>query len=114
MAGLVVVGPAKTVVVEGHAVDGRDEEERPMRAALCLLYVAVVVYRQEDVGNFFEIGEGLLDILKVWVLHQQERHARPEQDNARLWVLGKDLAFKPFLPEGNILPRVLVTVRASG
>jgi len=47
--------------VEGHAVNHRDEEERPVAAAFGDGDVACVVDGEEDVGCAAEVGEGVFE-----------------------------------------------------
>ncbi len=81
--------------MEGNLVDDRDEEERPVRAAVGSLTVPAVVDRQEYVSDLGKVREGTADALDVHRLHQQERHARPQKHDARLGVLGQDLSLEP-------------------
>ncbi len=101
--GFVPVRPVEAVVVEGDAVDHRDEEERPVRTALALRDVAVVVDRQEDVRHVLEVRERFDDRRQVLGAQQQERHARAEEADPRLRVLREDLSLKPFLPKRDVL-----------
>lgn len=66
---LVVIARRHAIIVERHAIDYRDEEERPVRAALSNGDVARVVYGQEDVGCFGEVGEGFFEGQGVGGLH---------------------------------------------
>lgn len=59
--GIIAVLVAEGVVVEGHAIDDRDEEQRPVRAAFGNFDVVTVVDWEEDVCYLGEVGEGLLD-----------------------------------------------------
>lgn len=68
-AGFGVVCAAEGVVVEGDAVDGGDEEERPVGAALGLCDVSSIVNRQENVRYFREIGKGGADLAHVGLFH---------------------------------------------
>ena len=57
---LVLVARRHAVVVEGHAVDNRHQQEGPVRAAFGDGYAVVVVYGEEDVADVGEVGEGVL------------------------------------------------------
>jgi hypothetical protein len=48
--------------MERYAIYDRNEEERPVRAAFGDGNVARVVYGQEDVGCFCEVGEWTLEV----------------------------------------------------
>ena len=43
------------IIVEGNAVNDRDQEERPMRATFSSFWFVAVVYREEDVGCFGKV-----------------------------------------------------------
>lgn len=58
MLRLVVVRGDEGVVVEGHAVDDGDDEERPVRPAFGHHGVPRVVDGEEDVCCGGEVGEG--------------------------------------------------------
>ena len=69
------VGGVHAVVVEGDAVDDADEEQRPVRAALCHFRVAAVVHRQEDVRRVREVWQRRAQGQGVFGLQEQKGHA---------------------------------------
>lgn len=75
------VGGVQAVVMEGDAVDDRDEEERPVRAPFGEGGVSAVVDGEEDVCCAAEIGEGGAKGGRVGGLHEHEGHAGAEEDN---------------------------------
>lgn len=86
--------------MEGDAVDGADEQQRPVRAAFCGRHVAVVVDGEEDVGRGCEGGEGFAQGEGVGRVEQHEGHAGPEEDDAGFGVGGEVFALEVFFPEG--------------
>jgi len=55
--------------VEGYAVEDRDEEERPVRAAFGDGDVARIVDREEDMCGACEVWEGGFELEWVGRLH---------------------------------------------
>lgn len=80
--------------MEGHAIDDGDEEERPVRAAFGEVDVLAVVDGEEDVGGAAEVGESRDEGERVRGLHEHEGHARPEEDDVGVLILGEKFALE--------------------
>lgn len=76
------------IIVESDAVDGGDEEERPVGTALGDGGVAAVVEREEDVGCLGKIWQGFAEGDGVGGLGEHEGHGGAEEDDVRIGVLG--------------------------
>lgn len=74
-----------------------------MAAAFCDADIAVVIDGEENVCYFGEVGEGGADGAHIRVFHEEERHARSQQDDAGLGVSGEGLALEVFLPESDVV-----------
>jgi hypothetical protein len=83
-----VVGAAKGIIVEGKVVALGNEQQRPVAAALGHADVSVVVDGHEDVRDLVEVGQGVADLAHIGLLHEEERHAGPQENDARLRVAG--------------------------
>ena len=93
--GVGAVGAAQAVVVEGDAVDGGDEQERPVGASLGAAEVPVVVDGDEDVGHPGHVGEVVLEGGSIAIPHEEKGHGRPHEDDTGLRVFRENLALKP-------------------
>lgn len=91
---LIVIGRGQGIVVEGHAVDDRDEQERPVAAAFGDGHVARVVYGEEDVCCAGEVGEGVFQGERVGRLHEHEGHGGAEEDDVGGGVFAKFFTFE--------------------
>ena len=65
-----------------------------MGAAFGDFGVAAVVDGEEDVGGFGEVGEGVFEGDGVRGLREHEGHARSEEDDLSVFVLGEVFAFE--------------------
>lgn len=80
--------------MECDSVDDRDQEEGPVRAALCLGDVATVVDGEEDMCCATEIRECLAQSPGIGRLKDHERHARSEKDDVRGFIFTQELVFE--------------------
>lgn len=96
-----LIAGTQRVVMERHAVQNTDEQQRPMRPALGDVDGAAVVDGQEDVGRAGEVWQCGFEGERVLGFHQQEGHAGAQEDDARFGVLGEFFSFQVFFPEGD-------------
>jgi len=89
------VGAAERVVVEGHAVNDRDEKERPVGAPVGAPTVPCVVDGEEDVSHLAEVRQGTADALEIDGLHEQEGYAWAQEDDPGPGILWENLPFEP-------------------
>lgn len=78
--------------MEGDPVENGHEEERPMATTLGDAHVTIVVDGEKNVSDLGEVGQSGADLGHVGLLHEEECHARSEEDDAGLGVLGEGLA----------------------
>jgi len=81
----VVVVAGKAVVVESHAVELTDEQERPVRAGLGFGDGLCVVDGKEDVRCFGEVRECGFEGEWVGGLQEHEAHGGAEEDDVGAW-----------------------------
>jgi hypothetical protein len=81
---LVVAGHG--VVVEGDAVDYRDEQQRPVGPAFGLFDVGIVVDGEENVRHAVEAWEGFFEGERVGRLHEHEAHRGAQEDDGGFGV----------------------------
>ena len=94
--------------MEGDAVDDRDEEERPVRAAFRNGRVAAIVNGEEYMGCSCEIGEGVFESEGVRGLGEHEGHAGTEENDVGVFVLFQVFSFEvPIRQRGSSQAAVL-------
>jgi len=81
--------------MKGDPIDDRHEQKRPMATTVGALTVAAVVDWEEDVGDVAEVRKGTAYPLDIDRLHQEERYAGPEEDDAGLGIVRQNLTLKP-------------------
>lgn len=74
-----------------------------MAAALGHADVAIIVNGEEDVCDLVEIGQSAADVSHIGLLHEEESHAWPQQNDARLGVSRQGLALEVFFPKGDVV-----------
>lgn len=65
-----------------------------MCPAFGLGYVPAVVYGEEDVGGFCEVGEGVSEGARVGGLEEHEGHAWAEEDDVGVLEFGEVFVFE--------------------
>ena len=89
------VAGGQAVVVEGDAVEDRDEQQRPVGPALRELDVAVVVDGQEDMRGVGEVRQRGDERARVGRVLQHEGHGRAKQADIGLGVSREMFVFEP-------------------
>lgn len=80
------VARRQRIVVERDAVDYRDEQQRPVRAAFSLSHVPAVVDWEEDMRRFAKVWKSIAEGPRIGGLQEHKGHARAKEDYIRLFV----------------------------
>lgn len=94
LSRLPIITRRQRVVVEGDAIHDGDQQQRPVGAAFSLGHVAAVVDGQEYVRRAGEVRKGFAQGVRVGGLQDHERHAWPEEDNIRVFILYQELTLQ--------------------
>lgn len=95
------VGGRHGVVVECHAVENANEEQRPMCATFGFGHAHAIVDGEEDVCSLIERGQGRLEFQRLIRSQQHEGHAGAQKHNVGLGILFQLFALEVFFPKCN-------------
>ena len=90
--------------MESNPIDDADKEQRPVGTAFSLVGIAAIIYGEEDMRRFGEIGECILQSQGVGSLNKHEGHAGTEEDDIAEAIMGEIVAFKVSKEPGHRQP----------
>ena len=99
--------------MERDPVDDRDQQQRPMRAALCLRDIAAIVNGEEDMGGPGKVWERFTESARVGSLKNHKGHAGSEKNDVGCLVIRKEFMFKISGAKGGSALRSLESAFAS-